>query len=207
MDIDLETDVDEHGLYGDVTHDEAVERFPELSDIKDERLREATVGVVREFPDYFWTAPASSRHHPPEHRQRHGLWLHTKRVCTAFERMAESMVKQGHLEWADIDQGRAACILHDMYKYGIPPTSVDGTVNDHDQLAANWLDEHTQLPDGVIGAVEAHNGAWYQGKVPTSHLEQIVHIADMNASDENVRIAVKDPHPILEDQFPRVSER
>jgi hypothetical protein len=40
-----------------------------------------------------------------------------------------------------------------------------------------------------------------------SHLEQMVHIADLHASDEDVRIAVKDSHPILKEQFPRVSER
>jgi len=200
-------DVTSHDLYGDFDREEAVRRFPELSDIRNETLRETTIGVVREFPDYFWTAPASSKYHPPEHRQRHGLWLHTKRVCTAFERTAESMVKQGHLEWQDIDYGRAACICHDMYKYGVPPTSVDGTTNNHDRVAADWLDEHTKMPDEVIGAVESHNGPWYAGKMPQTHLEQMVHVADMHASDENVRIAVKDMHPILEEQFQRVSER
>lgn len=200
-------DIESHELYGDFDSDKAVERFPELTDIKDDRLREATIGAVREFPDYFWTAPAASRHHPPEHRERHGLWLHTKRVCTAFERPAESMVKQGLLEWKDIDHGRAACILHDMYKHGMPPTSADGTVTNHDALAAEWLDAHTQLPDPVVDAVESHNGPWYVGKMPDSRLEQMVHIADMHASDENARIAVKDPHPILREQFPRVDER
>lgn len=47
----------------------------------------------------------------------------------------------------------------------------------------------------------------YVGKAPSSHLEQIVHIADMQASDENVRIAVKDPHPVLREQFARVNAR
>ena len=196
-----------HQLYGDMDREEAVRRFPEVEDIRDEELREAVIQVIREFPDYFWTAPASSHHHPPEHQARHGLWLHTKRVCTAFERLASSMVKQGHLEWEDIDKGRAACILHDMYKYGIPPTSVDSTANDHDKQAANWLSAHTDLPDEVIGAVEAHNGPWYAGKRPTTHLEQMVHMADLHGSDENSRVAVKDPHEVLQDAFPRVNER
>lgn len=200
-------EVESHGLYGEMDRDEALHRFPEVEDIQDEELREMVVQVVRDLPDYFWTAPASSKHHPREHRQRHGLWLHTKRVCTAFERLATSMVKQGHLSWQEIDMGRAACILHDMFKYGIPPVSIDGTVNDHDRIAANWLQNHTDLPDEVVGAVEAHNGPWYVGKSPQTHLEQIVHIADMQAADENVRIAVKDPHPVLVEQFPRVSDR
>jgi len=196
-----------HGLYGEVSREDALERLPEIEDIRDEELREQVLSVVREFPDYFWTAPASSHHHPPEHQARHGLWLHTKRVCTAFERVAKSMVKQGHLDWEDIDKGRAACILHDMYKYGIPPTSVDGTSSSHDVAAANWLREHTSLPDAVTDAVEAHNGPWYAGDPPTSHLQQMVHIADLNASDEDARYAVKDPHPILVEKFPRVNIR
>jgi hypothetical protein len=199
--------VTSHTLYGDISRAEALERLPEISDIRDEELREQVLQTVRQFPDYFWTAPASSHHHPPEHQARHGLWLHTKRVCTAFERVAKSMVKQGHLDWSDIDKGRAACILHDMYKYGVPPTSVDSTSSSHDVTAANWLLENTQLPSEVIDAVEAHNGPWYAGNPPTSHLQQMVHIADLNASDENARYAVKDPHRILLEKFPRIEVR
>lgn len=194
-------------LYGDISEEEAIHRIPEVEDIKDDRLREQVIQVVREFPDYFWTAPASSSHHPPEHQARHGLWLHTKRVCTTFERLAPSMVQQGFMEWQGVDYGRAACILHDMFKYGMPPTSVDSTVEDHDIIAASWLRDHTQLPDEVAGAVEAHNGPWYQGRPPKTHMEQMVHIADMMASDENGRIAVKDMHEVLTEAFPRVSER
>lgn len=189
------------------TVDELKRRLPEIDDIKDDDLRAVTINALADLPAYFWTAPASSSHHPPEHQARHGLWLHTKRVCTVFERLAESMVKQGHLTWEDIDKGRAACLLHDMFKYGRPPTSTDGTTNDHDVLAARYLRAETDVPDEVADAVEAHNGPWYQGDVPTTHLQQIVHIADMVASDANCRIAVKDPHPVLTAAFPRVSER
>jgi len=199
--------IDSHELYGDITRDEAVRRLPEVEDIRDEELREQVIQVIRDMPDYFWTAPASSHHHPPEHQARHGLWLHTKRVCTAFERVAKSMVKQGHLDWSDIDKGRAACILHDMYKYGIPPTRVSGTSNSHDIVAANWLRNHTDLPDEVCNAVESHNGPWYAGSQPTSHLQQMVHVADLHASDPDARISVKDPHPVLQEKFPRINER
>lgn len=199
--------MEETKLYGDISRDEAVERFPEINDIKDDTLREQVIGVVREAPDYFWTAPAASKHHAPEHRSRHGLWLHTKRVCTAFERTAPSMVNQGFMEWQEVDYGRAACVLHDMFKYGMPPTSVEATVEDHDIIAASWLRDHTELPEEVCDAVEAHNGPWYQGHPPKSHLQQMVHVADMHASDENAKIAIKDPHPVLEKRFPTVRSR
>lgn len=199
--------VDEFGLYGNFDREETLRRFPEIEDIRDDELQEQVVGAVRNAPDYLWTAPASSHHHPPKHQARHGLWLHIKRVCTTFERVSTSMVKQGHLDWSDVDMGRAACILHDMFKYGEPPTSVDSTSGSHDVTAARWLDDHTSLPQEVVGAVESHNGPWYAGKPPETHLEQMVHVADMQASDENCRVAVKDPHPVLEHAFPTVNTR
>lgn len=194
-------------LSGELDKEETLRRFPEITDIRDENLQDDIVGIVQGFAEYFWTAPASSKHHPPEHRARHGLWLHTKRVCTTFERIAPSMVNQGFMEWDDVDRGRAACICHDMFKYGEPPTSVDDTVSDHDVTAAEYLDTHTNIHVDIVGAVEAHNGPWYRGSPPRSHLEQMVHIADMMASDENIRVAVKEPHPVLQDAFPRVGER
>lgn len=200
-------EIESHELYGEFDEAEAVVRLPELDDIGDDELREQAISAVQSMPDYFWTAAASSKYHPPEHRVRHGLWLHTKRVVTAFERTADSMVKQGHLSKYDVDMGRVACLLHDMFKYGEPPTPVQSTVRDHDVIAARWVREATDLPDAVGGAVEAHNGPWYHGKNPSTHLEQMVHVADMTASDPNVHIAVKDMHPILEEQFPRVDER
>lgn len=194
-------------LYGDMDREEAMRRFPEVHDIKDSTLREQVIGVIREMPDYFWTAPASKRNHQTEHRARHGLWLHTKRVCTAFEELSKSMVKQNHLTWDQIDYGRAACILHDMFKYGIPPVAMDGTRGDHDVIAAKWLRDHTELPPEVADSVEAHNGPWYAGSPPTSHLQQMVHIADMTASREGWDLPVKDLHPVLKERFPNIRER
>lgn len=199
---------------GDFGEDEILRRLPEIKDIRGKDLRTEILRVVEEdFPDYFWTAPASSKYHPPEHQSRHGLWLHTKRVCTIYERLEESMRNQGHMDREAVDHGRAACLLHDMFKYGEPPTSVNGTTNDHDVVAAEYLDRlededgARRIPVEVVGAVEAHNGPWYRGSPPRTHTEQMVHIADMVASDPNAHIAVKDPHEILVEQFPRVEER
>ena len=193
--------------YPPETREEVLSWLPEIEDINDEELCEQVLGVFLEIPNYFWHAPAASRHHPPEHRARHGLVLHTKRVCTAFERVAKSMVKQNHLTWADIDEGRAACLLHDTFKYGMPPTAVDNTSSSHDVIAANFLRENTQLSDAICDAVESHSGPWYRGKVPTTHLEQMVHMADLAASDENAQYAVKDMNVTLKEKFPRVNER
>lgn len=186
---------------------EAIEWFPEVDDIDDERLREQTIGAIQQMPEYFFTVPAASSYHPEQHQSRHGLVLHTKRVVTVLERFAPSMVSQGHMSWQDVDYARAACILHDSHKYGKPPTNCNGTRNDHDVIAAEWIRYQTQLPDEVAGAVESHNGPWYRGSPPTSHLEQVVHMSDMVASDPNVDVAIKDPHETLQQRFPTVSTR
>lgn len=193
--------------YAPQTTEQVLEWFPEINDITDEDLRNETIHVVLNFPDYFWYAPAAKRHHPVEHQARHGLVLHTKRVCTTYERLCESMNKQGFLTDDEVNYGRMACIFHDVLKHGEPPTQPDGTVKNHDLLASLWLSQF-DLPDKVLGAVESHNGPWYVGKKPTNHLEQIVHMADMMASDpNNPNIKVKDPHPVLVEKFPRVEAR
>jgi len=197
-----------NSLYGDFDAGEAHQRLPEITDIRDGHIRnEVTAAVVDIVPDYFWTAPAASKYHPAEHRERHGLWLHTKRVCTAFERYIQSMQKQGHFTGTDADAGRAACILHDALKFGHEPTSVNGTIHNHDRLGATVLSEETDLPQKTIDAVDEHNGPWYAGDAPSSHVSQIVHVADMTASDVNVDVAVKDPHDVLQQQFPNVEVR
>jgi putative nucleotidyltransferase with HDIG domain len=184
--------------------EEITEVMPEVGNITDSDLREKTTDMLTEAPEYFWTAPASKYHHPEEHQYRHGLWLHTKRVCTVLDRIVDSMVEQGHV--TDTDAALSAAILHDTYKYGRPPTEVDTSTSDHDLTAGNVAFQYG-LPPKVVGAIKTHNGSWYAGPSPSNTLEQTVHIADMVASDPNVDIAVLDPHPILQDQFPRVSER
>jgi len=197
-----------HDLYGDFDDDEAVARFPEVTDITDSHLREQVIQVIQDdIPNYFWVAPASSRNHQPEHRSRHGLWLHIKRVCSMFEGFAPSLKKQGHMSQQDVNEMRAACILHDMFKYGRPPTAVDSTVSNHDILAANYIRNHTSLPDGVADAVEAHNGCWYVGSPPSTSAEQTMHMADLAGSRPYNDIAVKDMHPVLKTHFPAVGER
>lgn len=184
------------------------EWLPEVTDIETDEVRGATIDALLDVPAYFWSAPAAKYHHPPDHRGRHGLVLHVKRVCTKFERMTDSMTMQGHLSDTDIDHGRAACLLHDCFKYGSPPTAVDSTVSNHDVIAAQWADTETSVPDGVVAAINQHMGPWGSGANPTSHLAQMVHIADLHASDENSgNIAIKEPNDILQQKFPTVPSR
>ena len=181
-----------------MSREEVIERFPEVKEIDDKVLAQEVVSVLDEhLPEYFWKVPASStgQYHPEDHNDQHGLWIHTKRAFTAFERLSKSYKHQGKITEWERDCGRAAILLHDMFKYGKPPETKEHTVDDHDFLAARFLDKNTDLPPKVVGCVESHNGpeGWGKGKAPGNSLEQIHHLADMIASDRNGFFKIKEP--------------
>lgn len=185
----------------DLEIDDVFERFPEVNDIEDPQLHADTVHVIMEhMPDYFWEVAASSsgKYHPEDHRGRYGLWLHTKRAFTEYEALARSYYHQGLINEWEMDCGRSAILLHDMFKYGWP--AKNHTTKDHDVFAAEFLRENTDLPEEVIGCVETHNGPedWGAGPAPRNDLEQVHHMADMAASRIDVpNIAVKSPSDTL----------
>lgn len=188
--------------------DDVYEWFPELHDISDEHLRRETADALFSAPDYFWTAPASSRHHPEDHRSRHGLVLHVKRAVSVFERLAPSMTRQGHMTDENVDEARSALLLHDVLKYGDPPTDTgSGTSGKHDVLVRDWLEDTTDLPKSVTEAAASHNGPWYAGPPPTTHTGQMVHVSDMVASCEYINIGVKSPNKVLQNRFPALMQR
>lgn len=189
-----------------MSSEKVVERFPEVKDIQDRDLRDGVVSVLDEhLPEYFWEVPASStgKYHPRDHNQEYGLWIHTKRAFTAFERLSRSYKHQGKITEWDRDCGRAAILLHDMFKYGKPPERQEHTVDDHDFLAARFLDKNADLPTKVVACVESHNGPsdWGKGKAPETDLEQIHHLADMIASDRNGYFKIKEPIEEVEEQL------
>lgn len=199
----------EHSVDNDLDRHEVLRKLPELKEINDDALKEDTIYTFVELcPDYFWEVPASSsgRYHPKGHRENRGLWLHTKRAFTLYQRFAPSMKLQDKLTPQELDYGRAAILLHDMYKYGWPKQ--DHTTKDHDVVCAEKLREGQYIHEDVIGCVETHNGPWYKGPSPRTDLEQAHHLSDMAASDvSNPEIAVLEPSRELNKQFPNMNER
>lgn len=195
--------------------------LPEINEIEGS-LRRQTIDVfVEHCPAYFWEVPASSsgKYHPPDHRGRHGLVLHTKRAFVAYERLASSYIEQALVDHGEVNCGRAAILLHDLFKYGKVPAEQemqivtclqstgelpDGvhTESSHDVIAAQYFRENTDLPEPVLRCVETHNGPWGEGDAPATDLEQLHHMADMIASSEDSRFAVMDPCEELREAFP-----
>ena len=184
-------------------------RMAEVEHIEDNKLRAEVIRVLTAAPDYFWNAPATTNeeYHHPNARGLHGLWLHTKMVFTAYERMAHSWKEMGYITEEERDYGRAACLLHDLLKNGYPadhpehnPENNDheGSVSNHDLIMADYLRERTEMPDEVADAVAAHMGDWYDGpspanQTPDNYLGLLLHTADMIASTSNITVGIYSP--------------
>jgi len=165
----------------DLDREELLRRLPEIRKIEDEKLREQVIDIfLHHCTDYFWRVPASSsgNHHPPDTRGRHGLLVHSKRAFWAFEDLACTDVEMGLIDEEELDYGRAGILLHDIFKQGHEPRDEHHTRENHDRIAARYLGRKTDLPDEVLGLIDSHNGAWYEGKTPENELEKLHHRAD-----------------------------
>lgn len=192
---------------GEMDGEELQRRLPEVTCIGNDEIRVATIDAAcRGIPDYFWQVPATSsgRYHNPFARRKHGLWVHTKQVFVAYERMVDSYVEQGMITSEEADCGRAACLLHDMLKYGQSYRDDNSTVSNHDRLAGHWLSHNSDVPTATVRAVKTHNGPWYDGPTPESNLEQLVHMADMTASTKNVTVGVYEPADEIAERYPNL---
>lgn len=175
--------------------DEVYRRMPALDLIQDDELREATARVTAAAPDYFWRVPAStSGYHHPLCQGERGLWAHTSMVVTVLERLSDSFVQQDRLQRWDVDAARSAAILHDQRKNGMPVEPSDSSVSNHDVLMANVAREEG-LPDVVADAIESHMGPWYDGPIPRTAVDHLVHNADMVASTATITPKVPGPVP------------
>jgi hypothetical protein len=190
------------------TVDDVYGWFPELHEIANERVRRMVAEALYDAPEYFWSAKASTYFHPNEHAARHGLVLHTKRACSVFERVVESMEEQKHFTDNDADYGRAALLLHDTHYYGAPPTETGGKPETgSDKIAASYYRQHHDLPVQVIEGIAAAKGVWGHGPNPRTHLQQIIHVADQLSSTDYISIGVKEPNSVLTQQFPDIETR
>lgn len=184
----------------DLTEDELLRRFPELKLIDDVWIRSETVkALLAGYPDYNWETSAASRHHPEDERNEHGQWLHVKRVYSAYEDIARSYRQQRRLSKREVELGKAAVFLHDMFKYGIPPKKHSSGYGTHDTLAAEFVRNFTDLPESVARACDTHSGGWGNDTVPETALEDAVHMADYMPSRDDSNKGVYQPTEEIED--------
>lgn len=133
---------------------------------------------------YYWTCPASQRHH---HSRAGGLALHSVE-------MAEGIVKTPHLSIVERDFGIAYALLHDVGKIWCYRT--DGRYGDplgHEMAALNHL--HAPLwrlaadwPDAAVAMRSFLSGLWKQsGHRPIMAVGRLVQALDQVSAEADLR--------------------
>ena len=160
----------------------------EANGIKNAEIKKMTKGFLLSAPDYFWTAPSSRNHHPPDERSEGGLALHTLRVV----KMADLICDSENSDQATMDVIKSACILHDIRRYGPKKRPSSYSVENHPDLAADLVESYGEkweplprtLCPAIAGCIRTHMGRW--GRLKPKTKEQVmVHLADCLAAHVN----------------------
>lgn len=189
-----------------LTKDDVRERFPEVEIIESDFIRNEVIEAFRDgHEEGFFEAPAATSYgyHNPLACSKHGLWIHTKMVFTAFERFHWTYTEMGSIKKKHVDHGRAACLLHDMRKHGEKYTG-SGATSDHDVECAEWVAKNTDLPQNVSRAIASHMGPTttrYKGPAPVSPLQKLVHTADMAGSTKLGTWHLYKPHDLIKARY------
>jgi hypothetical protein len=175
--------------------EEALVRGQEYLDlISDARLREAAEMFWEKAPDYFFVIPASATGKYHWAKELGGLFDHVLMgmVC-AYE-----LSRTFGLDDMSTDIALAAVAGHDCLKYGI---DYDTRYFDmHPFLPRSYYKRETeeilkspQIEDRLFSAIERHMGNLATGEwtsvgrvVPTTPIEQVVHLADFMSSRKRI---------------------
>ena len=173
----------------------------ELKLIRDTAVREFTEHCLSQAPEYFWTKPSSSsgKYHPEQSNGEGGLVRHTQAVVYLAVKLCD-VFSATRLE---TDCVIAACILHDILKYG-PAPGEDHTTKDHDYRGALWVRElgiarglDRRLLNIISEGIAWHMGRWTdmtgrttpkEFPVEYGYIHLIVHLADVIAAQKRVCI-------------------
>jgi HD superfamily phosphohydrolase YqeK len=174
----------------------------ELNLIRDEEVREWTKETLKNAPEYFWVAQASSsgKYHPACTCKDGGLITHVKRVVYLANRLCEG--------WGifDIDRDTvlSACILHDIaktptpriaYKYGMKTTSEDYTNHPLNVMkyypGKKTITMNSKILGNIHQCIAYHMGRWTPDSIKKEIkdydlLELIVYTCDYLATTKTL---------------------
>ena len=167
----------------------------ELNYIKNERIKNSLITILKKLPDYFYTDPASStgKYHPEYALGEGGLVRHTKVAI----RIAKELLDNPSLnDFTDDEKDLIifSLMIHDGLKSGLKKSKY--CLFEHPILISNFIkDNKNELDltldeiDFVSDAVLTHMGPWtkdYKGNEvltpPTSKSQKFVHMCDYLAS-------------------------
>jgi hypothetical protein len=166
--------------------------------VTDAGIKDFLFAAINDFPDYFWTAPASrSKYHYPDERQEGGLVLHVRRMC----KLTEDIVRMYELTLWEKDVLIAACILHDSFSRGIPPNVKNASDPLHPfypemmfpyNAYADRFIKDQRIYDEIMTCVASHMGRFSVVKsvVSNKKLPAMFHMIDYIASRTYVKIEI-----------------
>lgn len=185
----------------------------ELSYIKDSRVKDSCLAMIKLLPDYFFVIEAAStgKYHPAYASGDGGLVRHTKAaVRIAFDLLNDACIGD---KYSDIEKDLMimALILHDGVKCGVPKEKYMRF--DHPLLIANMImDNEDKLSinmeeiEFVCDAVKTHMGPWttdYNGvevlERPKTKYQNFVHMCDYLASRKTLNVLFDENNNIIID--------
>lgn len=200
------------------TEDEVRMWLPEIQAVHGE-LGDFTLDLfTNHAPEYFWAVRGSKSYHSPDHRGQHGLVIHQKRAFNAWLRIERMLKELSLIDSFEANCGRAAILVHDVFKYGKEEWMNDEvfyhqyvddefretlvgvpeyTDREHGKVAADYIDEHFDVPSEVVRCVLTHNGGYGDDPNPETPLELGHHLADAIGSDQRCQYRAYDPHGLL----------
>lgn len=169
----------------------------ELSEIKDENIRNFTIKTLEKVPSYFWEVPASStgKYHPSYALGEGGLVRHTKAAVNIALELFRCETIQSYTN-KEKDIIISALILHDTFKSGLNHSKY--TVTEHPLIASKFIKEQPDLCElvskeilnEILDCIETHMGQWTTDfktkqevlQKPKNGRQKFVHMCDYLAS-------------------------
>lgn len=169
----------------------------EIKKLYDPRVQSFLMECINDFPDYFWTAPASiEKYHYKDERTQGGLVLHVRRLC----KLIDSFSNHHELNLWERDVLLSAAILHDSFARGIPPVTKGYSDPFHpiypaerfpfNGYADRFIDK--KIYDEIMDCVVSHMG---RHSIPSAlhskkKLASMFQLADHIASRDYIRIDI-----------------
>lgn len=166
----------------------------ELDYIQDSELKGVVTEILSRIPECMEHKPSSSsgKYHPAFDNIDGGNINHTKAVVAVAKTLISGILDWERCQYYIIDDYiYAACILHDMCKYGNDPVNTQHTVTSHPMLAANLIRDKYPI---IAMLIESHMGKWNQIKndkqvigylpLPCTFMQKLVHMADHIAAQK-----------------------
>ena len=182
----------------------------ELDYIRDEKIKNSLILILKELPDYWFRVPASStgKYHPKYALGEGGLLRHSKAAMRIGFELLENPTIGDKYTSHEKDLMLLALLVHDGLKSGNPQEKY--TRFDHPILMANFIIDNKdkfELNDEdanfVADVIKTHMGPWIEDynenvvlEKPKTKYQNFVHMCDYLASKKFLLVSFNENNEI-----------